>query len=96
MFLGKNFQVDEHRKRAKEMDPNDTEMPDDIDVLLNTSLDDGDWLADRDIASLVVVRASLSHLMSQKSIELLNQNQEVGLLVFVSDDNNEHWTYFRA
>nr|XP_024379818.1 flavonoid 3',5'-hydroxylase 1-like [Physcomitrium patens] len=41
-------------KRAKEMDPNDTEMPDDIDVLLNTSLDDGDWLADRDIASLVV------------------------------------------
>ncbi|XP_073386693.1 flavonoid 3'-monooxygenase [Physcomitrium patens] len=79
MFLGKNFQVDEHRKRAKEMDPNDTEMPDDIDVLLNTSLDDGDWLADRDIASLVVVRASLSHLMSQKSIELLNQNQEVAL-----------------
>nr|PNR26390.1 hypothetical protein PHYPA_030965 [Physcomitrium patens] len=54
-LVGNIFQVDEHRERAQKMYPSDTDyVPDYIDVLLKTSLDDGDRLPDRDIVSLVV------------------------------------------
>lgn len=56
--IGKIFEVEKHRQRALERGNDPIYVPDFVDVLLNTPLDNGERLTDREIISILSVSFS--------------------------------------
>jgi hypothetical protein len=65
--LGKVFEVEKHRQRALENGQDANYVPDFVDVLLKTPLDDGEQFTDGEIISILSVRSSCIRFMSKLS-----------------------------
>lgn len=89
--IGKIFEVEKHRQRALERGNDPIYVPDFVDVLLNTPLDNGERLTDREIISILSVSFSPFRNLSDMFtawITAQNQTCDTHCLLIVYDRYN--------